>query len=342
MGLSPFSFDEDAVLSVSKASNPSDMELQAFSQEVISEMIKEGVPPLPSNFQSYFDILLEDKPESIKRYVRDLKEESGENNLLEHSIEVEKKFLSTISHTKELLQNIADIYQHISAIGTKITNKLDKTKGSTDPKKTLDMAGEILTDWKRFIDFFKAEALKLNELYTQNIKLLRQAESESIYDPVYHLYNGRYVVQRLTAAICDVQRYGHSTTFLSMCMKGSTLNVIGSEKKLALINKTVAKLLDKTSRKSDVIGYMGQGTFSIILHHTTMDNASKAATRIIAMLEDSNFFIDDRQLVPQVNIGLYPLTSNVGADEVISLAYEAMKSCDHGDKSNFKIVATEK
>ena len=219
MGLSPFSFDEDAMMNVSQASNPNDSELQAFSQEILAEMIKEGVPPLPNNFQAYFDILLEEKSENLKHYVRDLKEQAGENNLLEHSIEVEKKFLSTVSQTKVLLQNVADIYQHISAIGTKISNKLDKTKGCEDPKKALDMANEVLIDWKRFIDFFKAEALKLNEIYTQNIKLLRQAESESIYDPVYHLFNGRYILQRLGGAILDVQRYGHSTTFLSMNMK---------------------------------------------------------------------------------------------------------------------------
>ena len=94
-------------------SNPLDIEnptsdLEIYSKEVLNALIKDNLPPTPNNFSLYFDRLLEDKSESLRKQIVSLLE-------LEESNEAES--------TLKLEQSLKQGFSSVKNIKTKATTK---------------------------------------------------------------------------------------------------------------------------------------------------------------------------------------------------------------------------
>jgi len=71
-----------------------------------------------------------------------------------------------------------------------------------------------------------------------------------------------------------------------------------------MILRTVARLLLKTSRRSDLVAVYDDEVFAILMRHTSIQNAKRAAERLKDLVNNTNFFVGDNEINLDVNIGI--------------------------------------
>ncbi len=316
-------------------------ELAAFGLLVLEKMESEKIPPLPLNYQVYFETLLDDQPDAFKKLVAS-NVSLDNDDIAERGREIEKSFRQSLAHTKELLQTVATVYKQATVAGEKAKSKIEAVKGLAHATQALEMTQQLLAEWESFVNVFKAEALKMNDLYASNVKLFRQTEKESIFDPQFGIFNQRHFLKQCTNEAARVSRFGHSSCVLALSLRHEKIDEIGNERKLLLVNKTMAKLLVKTSRRSDIIGYLGNGVFGIILRNTDTASAVKTAERISSMLLDSNFYLGEHEFVIHTAIGIAPLGANALAEEMLTQALAALRESDNASDHKSVVYQTAK
>ena len=104
--------DESAFISAGALNDPTS-DLEIFAKEVLNALISDNLPPTPNNFALYFDRILEDKSESLRRQIGSILE-LEEDNHEEKSIELEKTLKQGFSSVKSILQLSATLYKNIS------------------------------------------------------------------------------------------------------------------------------------------------------------------------------------------------------------------------------------
>jgi Protease subunit of ATP-dependent Clp proteases len=109
--------------SVSDALNTNTVssDLDIYSKEVINALIAEHLPPTPNNFSLYFDRLLEDKSESLRKHIKSILE-LEESNDGETTIALEHSLKKGFSSVKNILDVTANLYKNITLM-TKILEK---------------------------------------------------------------------------------------------------------------------------------------------------------------------------------------------------------------------------
>lgn len=301
-------------------------ELERFAHDVIAHMHDDAVLPIPPNYRLFFDAMLDEQPDEFKKFVTSCSDDS--DDLSDYSRELDRHFRTSIAQTKEILHHVAALYRQAHAAGEKAKSRLEIARGSKDSDHSEAITRQLIEDWEKFVDFFKTEALKLNDLYAHNVHMLRQAEKESIYDPRYNTFNLRYLLKQIAGESDKIAQFGHQSTFLALALTRERTAEIGNERSVALANRTIAKLLLKTSRRSDIIGSLGNGVFGLLLRHTSTEAAVKTAERITGMLLESNFFLGETQVTLQIASGIAQLEAGTDPQTLISRAVEAMDACD--------------
>jgi diguanylate cyclase (GGDEF)-like protein len=108
---------------------------------------------------------------------------------------------------------------------------------------------------------------------------------------------------------------------LSRELKSSVKN----EKAIVLMTRTIARLLLKTSRRSDIVAHYGNGIFSMLLKHTDIESAKKASERLSYLVSNSNFFLADREIQLKISIGITDITSIHSVEEIVVSAMNGIE-----------------
>ena len=106
-------------------------DIEIYAQEVLSALIADNIPPTPNNFSLYFDRLLEEKSDSLRKQIQGMLE-LEESNEAETTIELEKSLKQGFSSIKNILNTTANLYKNMSLM-TKILEKR-KEELSKDPE----------------------------------------------------------------------------------------------------------------------------------------------------------------------------------------------------------------
>jgi diguanylate cyclase (GGDEF)-like protein len=92
--------------------------------------------------------------------------------------------------------------------------------------------------------------------------------------------------------------------------------------------RTIARLLMKTSRRSDLVAHYGNGVFAMILKHTDLKSAEKASERLCELVSSSNFFLAEREINLKISIGIKAIMAGQGVEEQVINAVDAMTAAD--------------
>ena len=108
----------------------------------------------------------------------------------------------------------------------------------------------------------------------------------------------------------------------------SLVSEIGNDKAAVLMIRTIARLLMKTSRRSDLVAHYGNGVFAMILKHTDLKSAEKASERLCDLVSSSNFFLAEREINLKISIGIKAVMPEQGVEEQVIAAVDAMSAAD--------------
>lgn len=329
INLDDASVDIDPALndSTNSSSGSSQNNLNSFSKNVLSKLIEKDMPPLPSNYQIYFEQMLGKESMEFQKKIYTLLEAEEGNN--ERNINFEKNINAAFVNTKEILKCILGIYKNLT-----IMNEIEKKwfvglkRGDTHSDKYIEDISAI----QKTIDKQNNE-LKL--LYNKGNTILENINTNKMYDSKFDVYNKRYFIHLVQEELKAVQKFQHTSTILMMTLPTEVSKYLTNDKTALIVMKTIAKLLLKTSRRSDMIGYIGNGIFGMLLKHSDIFSSKKASERLVELLNNTNIFIGDNDINLDIKIGIAKISPNRSAETSLNYSISALRSAQKIPMSYF-------
>lgn len=310
--------------------------IENFSTEVFRTLLAKQVAPLPLNYQTYFETLLNTKDIEFQKKIHELMESADDHSDDERNITFEKSIHSAFANTRDIMKSTSAIYKNLV-----IMNDIEK-------KWSLELEGEnpntskYIQDTKNIQHQIDSQINQLKVLYQKSCKILENINTNTMYDSKFNTYNKRYYIYLVQNEQKMVEKFAHTSTIIMMSLPLGVTRYLQNDQTTALIvMKTVAKLLLKTSRRSDIIGYVGNGIFGMLLKHSDLFSTQKASERLIDLMKNTNVFLDKREIHLDLNIGISKLKPERGAEDSLNCAINALRNAQ---KSNvpYMIYADDK
>lgn len=307
-------------------------EMEVYAKEVLTALINDNLPPTPNNFSLYFDRLLEDKSETLRKQITSVLE-LEEDNDAEKTIALEKSLKRGFSSIRNLLQVAANLYKNISLMSKLLDKRKAELGGTPDEQMTLHVITDLQNDVDKLNTILKKQVEQIKLHYDQTATLVKNVEQDTIFDNQYGVYNKRYLLSKLEQEISLVKEFKHRSSLVMIELSKSLVADISNEKAIVLMVRTIARLLMKTSRRSDIVAHYGNGVFAIILKHTDLASAQKASERLCDLVSSSNFFLAEREIQLKISVGIKAIIAGQSVEEQVIHTLDAMAAADGSAKS---------
>jgi len=321
----------------SSASVEPEGDLETYAKEVLASLIRDGLPPTPNNFSLYFDRLLEDKSQNTSKQIISILE-LEESNEDENNILLERNLKQGFSSVKNILGVTANLYKNMSLM-TKI---LDKRKEELKASEDLDVAGGVADslegDITKLNSIIKKQSSNMKTLYDETANIIKNVENETIFDNQFGVYNKRNLMSKIEQEKELIKKFKHKSSLIMIELARGLKTSVKNEKAIMLMTKTIARLLLKTSRRSDTVAHYGDGVFAMLLKHTDIESAKKASERLSDLVSNSNFFLADREIHLKISIGITDITDNSSVEEIIVSAIDGIEKAYQNPKIDFAVL----
>jgi len=311
-------------------------DLEIFAKEVLNSLIADNLPPTPNNFALYFDRILEDKSDSLRRQIGSILE-LEESNEDEQNVALEKTLKQGFSSVKSILQLSSTLYKNM----TLMDKILDKRKEEIKNTPSLAVANDLLTslsgDVGKLGSILKKQVSHMKSLYNETATIVRQVENETIFDDQFGVYNKRYLISKLTQESHMMVEFHHKSSLILVSLSSATLSQITNDKAKQLMVRTVARLLLKTSRRSDTVAHYGDGVFAMMLKHTDIESAKRAADRLYELVSSTNFFLGEQEIILRIAIGVAEINPIHSVEHLLSGTLDAMEAANNESKNHYVI-----
>lgn len=291
-------------------------EIESYSTEVLNALIKDGLPPTPSNFSLYFDRLLEDKSQNAKDAILAILE-LEECNEDERMLLLEQNLKKGFSSIKNILALTTSFYKNTSVMSKILKKRQEELGDSKSDEQTSKIINSLASDVDKLNSIVSSQNTSMKELYDNTVKIIKSAEGETIFDNQYGVYNKRFILNRIEHEIDSVKRYKHKSSLIMIELSKDLRSSVPSDKAIGLMTRTISRLLLKTSRRSDVVAHYGNGVFIMLLKYTDIESAKKAAERLSDLISNSTFFLGEKEIQLSVAMGITDITEDTLAEEII-------------------------
>ncbi|MDA3907684.1 MAG: GGDEF domain-containing protein [Sulfurimonas sp.] len=326
--------DEPKIAALDMDEPTSDLEI--YSKEVLSALITDNLPPTPNNFSLYFDRLLEDKSENLRKQILSMLE-LEESNDDENTIMLEQSLKKGFTSVKNILSVTANLYKNM-ALMTKI---LDKRKKELQENSDIQAAAGIIAslegDVSKLNSILTKQSAQMKTLYEDTAKIVKHVENETIFDNKFGVYNKRYLMTKIEQEVELITEFKHKSSLIMIELSRELKDSVNNEKAITLMTRTIARLLLKTSRRSDTVAHYGNGVFAMLLKHTDIPSALKASERLCDLVSNSNFFLADREIQLKISIGITDIATLYSVEEIVVSAMDGIEKAYSDKKIDFAV-----
>ncbi len=302
-------------------------DLEKYAKEVLQTLIKEGIPPTPSNFDAYFDKLLDSKPPALRKAILKLIELEESDD--DHSAMMEHYIKETFGNIKTFLQHINTLYKSLRHLETVIDKRSYEIEAINDESGIKNLLLNLKRDIQSMNNLIKNNAQELKETFTATTELVQEVQKQTIHDERFGVYKKNYLIKKMHQEVKLIKEFRHESTLMTVCCKEEILTRLKTPKIRQLVLRTVARLLLKTSRRSDLVAHYDKGVFTILMRHTPLDKAKLAAERLKDLVNNTNFFIADEEVILEVDIGIARIDPDRSVEQTIVCALEALELAKH-------------
>ncbi|MCF6173134.1 MAG: diguanylate cyclase [Campylobacteraceae bacterium] len=298
-------------------------EFEKFSQFVLKSVINDNIPPTPNNFQIYFEKLLENKPLTFRKKINEYLEIDDVNGN-EYRAKMEKEIRVGFTEVKSIVKIVATVYKNLNVMKQIIKKRTSELSTSSNQLSVENVLAELNTDLDKLSNLTQKQMTALKYHYDKTAEILKDVENDAIFDARYGVYNKKYLLQAMQKELESVKQYKFKSSILMVKIKDSVLNKIISSKEREMLSRNVAKLLLKTSRRSDTVAHFGSGIFTMLMKHTDLNSAQKASERIADLIYATSFFIGEEEFDIDIELGIMPIDPNYSIEETLSGVLEVL------------------
>ena len=319
--------------------NPSS-DIEIYAKEVLDSLIVDNLPPTPNNFSLYFDRLLEEKSENLRKQIHSILE-LEESNEDENTIALEQSLKQGFSSIKGILNVTATLYKNMSLMTKILTKRKIELADKPNAQEALGIIATLENDVSKLNTILKTQSTQMRSIYDNTAKIVKNVENETIFDNQFGVYNKRYLLTKIEHEMELIKEFGHKSSLIMIELSRELKESIKNEKAVTLMVRTIARLLLKTSRRSDVVAHYGNGVFVMLLKHTNIDSAKKASERLCELVSNSNFFLADREIQLKISIGITDIDPEFSVEEVVVSALDGIEKA-YGTKKHDYAVSLRK
>jgi len=316
-------------------------DIEVYAQEVLDTLIADNLPPTPNNFSLYFDRLLENKSPSLRKQIHDMLE-LEESNDTEKTIELEKNLKHGFSSIKTILNTTANLYKNMSLMTKILEKRQNELTKDPDRREAIGIVKVLEGDVSKLNTILKTQSRQMKSSYDETAKIVKSVENETIFDNQYGVYNKRYLLTKIEQEIELVSRFHHKSSLIMIELSKTLKQSVKNEKALTLMTRTIARLLLKTSRRSDIVAHYGNGVFAMLLKHTDIESAKKASERLCDLVSNSNFFLADREVQLRISIGITDINTERSVEEIVVNAINAIEKAYESKDIDYAVALVEK
>jgi diguanylate cyclase (GGDEF)-like protein len=325
----------DNSLHILDKENPSS-DIEIYAKEVLSAIIADNLPPTPNNYSLYFDRLLENKSESLRKQIQAILE-LEESNDAENTIELEHRLKQGFSSVKSILGVTATLYKNISLMIKILDKRKKELEKHPEIREAMGIINHLGGDVRKLNTIMKTQSSQMKGIYEDTAKIIKSVESETIFDNQFGVYNKRYLLAKIDKERDLIEKFGHQSSLIMMELSRELKTKIKNEKAITLMTRTIARLLLKTSRRSDVVAHYGNGIFAMLLKHTDIESAKKASERLSDLVSNSNFFLADQEIQLKISIGVTNINSVYSVEEIVVSAMDAIEMAYDDPNSDYAV-----
>lgn len=311
-------------------------EIGFFAQRVLKKMQKEQVVPTPYNFQIYFETMLDSANEKLKRDVEKIRDSESSYDSEDHHIQLEKDVKDGFGTVKNMIQSVATTYKNISAIKQIIKQRVDEFDGETNPFVAEKIMQNLERDVSEYSDLIDNHLDTLKKNYQKAVSSLKSVDNATIYDTRYNIYNKKHILFSIRSEISNIITHNYSCSLMAVKIKNSLLYALSNDRDRMILKKNISKLLQKTSKRSDIVGHYGNGVFMMVMKYTDAEGAKQACERVSNMIYNSSFFIGEEDIEINMEIASRSINPNIPVEENIMTLLEMLpNSSQHTNKYIF-------
>ncbi len=311
-------------------------DIEIYAKEVLHALVADNLPPTPNNFSLYFDRLLEDKSETLRKQIHSMLE-LEESNDAENTILLEQSLKQGFGSIKSILGVTANLYKNMSLM-TKILDKRKRELADNpEIKEAMGVLGSLEGDVSKLNSILKTQSSQMKTIYDDTAKIVKNVENETIFDNKFGVYNRRYLLTKIEKEIGLIKEFNHSSSLIMIQLNRDLKATVKNEKAVVLMTRTIARLLLKTSRRSDIVAHYGNGIFAMLLKHTDVESAKKASERLIELVSNSNFFLADREIELRISIGVTDVDAFHSVEEIVVSAMDGIETAYKDKNRDFAV-----
>jgi diguanylate cyclase (GGDEF)-like protein len=327
--------DNTASIQALDMNNPSS-DIEIYAKEVLRALIDDNLPPTPNNFSLYFDRLLEDKSENLRKQIQSMLE-LEENNDDENTIILEQSLKQGFTSIKSILNVTANLYKNMSLMSKILDKRKKELTEHPELKDALGIIGILEGDVSKLNSILKTQSAQMKSIYDDTAKIVKNVENETIFDNKFGVYNKRYLLTKIEQEIGLIKEFNHKSSLIMIELSRELKVSIKNEKAIVLMTRTIARLLLKTSRRSDIVAHYGNGVFSMLLKHTDIESAKKASERLCDLVSNSNFFLADREIQLKISIGITNIDPKYTVEEIVVSAMDGIKKAYEDNNHDYAV-----
>ncbi|HIP14746.1 MAG TPA: GGDEF domain-containing protein [Sulfurimonas autotrophica] len=299
-------------------------DLEIYAKEVLNALIADDLPPTPNNFSLYFDRLLENKSENLRKQIYAILE-LEENNDDEKTIVLEQNLKQGFGSIKNILSVTANLYKNISLMTKILAKRRRELNATPESKEVLGIINNLEGDVSKLHSILKTQSSQMKSIYDDTAKIVKSVENETIFDNKFGVYNKRYLLTKIEQEIGLIKEFNHKSSLIMIELSRELNKSVKNDKAILLMKRTIARLLLKTSRRSDIVTHYGNGVFAMVLKHTDIESAKKASERLCDLVSNSNFFLADREIQLKIAIGVTDIDSKHSVEEIVVSAMDGIE-----------------
>jgi diguanylate cyclase (GGDEF)-like protein len=164
-----------------------------------------------------------------------------------------------------------------------------------------------------------------------NAMMAKRIHEMAIKDPLTGLYNRRYFNEKLEEEMHRSRRTHYPLSLIYLDIDHfKKYNDTNGHPMGDVIIKSVAQILQKTSRKTDIVARLGGEEFAILCPHTARDGAAIKAEKVRLTVESTKFPHGEKQPMGKVSVSL-------GVSEFPSVVSDSQSLIRSADDALYKV-----
>lgn len=280
------------------------MDKQEFStkswelcHQVLDTLRSKALSPLPNNYQSEFNELLENQA----------------SDELRHETHFQETISNDVTKYLEIAQLALEAFiksnQEISKVMHEHTQRLAPVHGYTDDYLSNNCI-KIVENLAQLDADMSSALLKAHDQIKNLTSRIDHLTEENRIDPLTKFYNRKELFKDLMSITENLQNNGVQECYLLMIDMDNfkaindTNSHLAGDKTLVFVARMIASLI----RSSDKAYRFGGDEFILVLNHSTLNVAQSIAEKIRESIDKARLFYENNEIHITVSIGVSKLT----------------------------------